>query len=160
MPDLFQDTFAPIFPFEHPTWTVAVHLSGRVLVAQHVIAHHRKDAYFFFVQMKIQSFPIWLKKRNNLTVEQIQKVAYKSAGFGRDGPAGSTVSLAVGAPWLKKRRNIKIKSNRKKTIDNRWKEEEEEFTAIDDAQMSDDQKVLHFAFKYGHCLSKYRHLDG
>lgn len=48
MPDLFQDTFAPIFPFEHPTWTVAVHLSGRVLVAQHVIAHHRKDAYFFF----------------------------------------------------------------------------------------------------------------
>jgi hypothetical protein len=44
MADLFQDTFAPVFPFEHPTWTVAVHLSGGVLVAQNVIAHHRKNA--------------------------------------------------------------------------------------------------------------------
>lgn len=45
MPDLLQDTFAPVFPFEHPTWTVAVHLSGGVLVAQNIIAHHREDTY-------------------------------------------------------------------------------------------------------------------
>ena len=116
MPDLFQDTFAPILPFEHPTWTVAVHLSGGVLVAQHVIAHHRKDACFCFCffHMKIKSFPILFKEKQFDSWTN-SKGAYKSAGFGRDGPAGSTVSLAVGAPWLKRnKKKKKMKSNRKR----------------------------------------------
>ena len=44
--DLFEDALASIFPLEHPTWTVTVHLPGGVLVAQDVVAHDRKDAFF------------------------------------------------------------------------------------------------------------------
>lgn len=44
MPYLVEDTLLPVFPVERPAWTVAVHLSRRVLVAQHVVTHHRKYA--------------------------------------------------------------------------------------------------------------------
>lgn len=42
--DLVQDAFLAVLPLEGPARAVAVHLTRRVFVAQHVVAHHRKDA--------------------------------------------------------------------------------------------------------------------
>lgn len=44
MPYLVEDTLLPVFPIQRPARTVAVHLPCRVLVAQHVVTHHRKYA--------------------------------------------------------------------------------------------------------------------
>ena len=41
---LVEDALLPVLPLERPTRTVAVHLARRVLVAQHVVAHHREYA--------------------------------------------------------------------------------------------------------------------
>lgn len=44
IPNLLENSFFPVLPVEGPAWTVAVHLPGGVLVAQHVVAHHCEDA--------------------------------------------------------------------------------------------------------------------
>jgi len=39
---LVEDTLFPILPVQRPARAIAVHLPRRVLVAQHVVAHHRE----------------------------------------------------------------------------------------------------------------------
>ena len=43
--DLLENALAPVFPLEDPAGAVAVHLARGVLVAQHVVAHHREDTW-------------------------------------------------------------------------------------------------------------------
>ena len=45
MADFFQDALPAVLPFEDPTWTVAVHLPGSVLVAENVVAHNGENTY-------------------------------------------------------------------------------------------------------------------
>lgn len=42
--DLVEDALLAVLPLQRPAGAVAVHLARRVLVAQHVVAHHREDA--------------------------------------------------------------------------------------------------------------------